>query len=202
MELSKPLMLNTQLFQQQFGKPFYDDFQTFYAECFEDAQAYVLDKCFDKVCEYYGIWKDLNVWDDVRELAADVLAEMKFNAQQEYNRIKDETEDIDFDPAETPYIQIDVPSDEDVFNSYIEACQAEDIGAELFEETSDILCERLADIYSTDELTDSEEETLMQEIDEAYGEDPDTMISIAKNNNLEQLKAFTDKKLEEYRQNL
>ena len=29
MEFSKPLMLNTQMFEQQFGKPFYDDFQTF-----------------------------------------------------------------------------------------------------------------------------------------------------------------------------
>ena len=199
MEFSKPLMLNTQLFEQQFGKPFYDDFQAFWGECFTDARAYVPGKCFDRVCEYYWIWEDLNTWDIVSDLGNDVLEEMKFCAQQEFNRIKDEVEDIDFDPAETPYIQIDVPSDEDVFNSYIEACQAEDVGAELFEEISDILCERLADIYSTDELTDSEEETLMQEIDEEMGEDPDTMMSIAKNNNLEQFKAFTDKKLKELR---
>lgn len=199
MEFSKPLMLNTQLFEQQFGKPFYDDFQAFWDECFTDARAYVPGKCFDRVCEYYWIWEDLNTWDIVSDLGNDVLEEMKFCAQQEFNRIKDEVEDIDFNPAETPYIQVDVPSDEDVFNSYIEACQAEDVGAELFEEISDILCERLADIYSTDELTDSEEETLMQEIDEEMGEDPDTMMSIAKNNNLEQFKAFTDKKLKELR---
>lgn len=199
MEFSKPLMLNTQMFEQQFGKPFYDDFQAFWDECFTDARAYVPGKCFDRVCEYYWIWEDLNTWDIVSDLGNDVLEEMKFCAQQEFNRIKDEVEDIDFNPAETPYIQVDVPSDEDVFNSYIEACQAEDVGAELFEEISDILCERLADIYSTDELTDSEEETLMQEIDEEMGEDPDTMMSIAKNNNLEQFKAFTDKKLKELR---
>lgn len=199
MEFSKPLMLNTQMFEQQFGKPFYDDFQAFWDECFTDARAYVPGKCFDRVCEYYWIWEDLNMWDIVSDLGNDVLEEMKFCAQQEFNRIKDEVEDIDFNPAETPYIQVDVPSDEDVFNSYIEACQAEDVGAELFEEISDILCERLADIYSTDELTDSEEETLMQEIDEEMGEDPDTMMSIAKNNNLEQFKAFTDKKLKELR---
>lgn len=192
-------MLNTQMFEQQFGKPFYDDFQAFWDECFTDARAYVPGKCFDRVCEYYWIWEDLNTWDIVSDLGNDVLEEMKFCAQQEFNRIKDEVEDIDFNPAETPYIQVDVPSDEDVFNSYIEACQAEDVGAELFEEISDILCERLADIYSTDELTDSEEETLMQEIDEEMGEDPDTMMSIAKNNNLEQFKAFTDKKLKELR---
>ena len=54
-------------------------------------------------------------------------------------------------------------------------------------------------VHSTDELTDSEEEYLMQSIDEYVGEDPDTMMSIAKNNNLEQLKAYTDKELEEYR---
>ena len=199
MEFSKPLMLNTQLFEQQFGKPFYDDFQAFWDECFTDARAYVPGKCFDRVCEYYWIWEDLNTWDIVSDLGNDVLEEMKFCAQQEFNRIKDEVEDIDFNPAETPYIQVDVPSDEDVFNSYIEACQAEDVGAELFEEISDILCERLADIYSTDELTDSEEETLMQEIDEEMGIDIRIVMSIAKNNNLEQFKAFTDKKLKELR---
>lgn len=199
MELSKPLMLNTQMFEQQFGKPFYDDFQTFYDECFGDARAYVFDKCLDRVCEYYWIWEDLNTWDIVSDLGNDVLEEMKACAQQEFNRIKDETEDIDFDPAETPYIQIDVPTDEDVFNSYIDACNTEDIGADLFEEITDILCNMLSDIYGADELTDSEDEMLMQEIDEAYGEDPDTMISIAKNNNLEQLKVYTDKKLEENR---
>ena len=191
MEFSKPLMLNTQLFEQQFGKPFYDDFQTFYEKCFTDARVYVVDKCLDRVCAYYQVWEDLNTWDIIRDVGNDVLEEMKACAQQEFNRIKDETEDIDFDPAETPYIQIDVPTDEDVFNSYIDA--------DLFEEISDILCNMLDDIYSTDELTDSEEETLMQEIDEEMGEDPDTMMSIAKNNNLEQLKAFTDKKLEELR---
>lgn len=150
------------------------------------------------MCEYYWIYEDLDTWDIVSDLGNDVLEEMKFCAQQEFNRIKDEVENIDFDPAETPYIQIDVPSDEDVFNSYIDACQAEDINADLFEEITNILCNMLADIYSTDELTDSEDEMLMQEIDEAYGEDPDKMISIAKNNNLEQLKAFTDKELEKY----
>ena len=199
MEFSKPLMLNTQMFEQQFGKPFYDDFQTFWDECFTDARAYVPDKCLDRVCEYYWIWEDLNVWDIVSDLGNDVLEEMKACAQQEFNRIKDETEDIDFDPAETPYIQIDVPSDEDVFNSYLDACQAEDVDADLFEEISDILCNMLDDIYSTGELTDSEEEYLMQSIDEYVGENPDTMINIAKNNNLEQLKAYTDKELEEYR---
>lgn len=200
MEFSKPLMLNTQIFEQQFGKPFYDDFQTFWDECFVDTRvSYVSDKCFDKVCEYYGIWEDLNTWDIIVDLGRDVLEEMKACAQQEFNQIKDETEDVDFDPAETPYIQVDIPNDEDVFNSYIDACQAEDVGAELFEEISDILCNMLDDIYSTDELTDSEEEYLMQSIDEYVGEDPDTMINIAKNNNLEQLKTYTDKELEKYR---
>lgn len=151
------------------------------------------------MCEYYWIWEDLNTWDIVSDLGNDVLEEMKFCAQQEFNRIKDEVEDIDFDPTETPYIQVDVPSDEDVFNSYIDACQAEDINADLFEEISDILCNMLDDIYSTDELTDSEEEYLMQSIDEYVGEDPDTMINIAKKNNLEQLKTYTDKELEKYR---
>ena len=141
----------------------------------------------------------MNTWDIVSDLGNDVLEEMKFCAQQEFNRIKDEVEDIDFDPTETPYIQVDVPSDEDVFNSYIDACQAEDINADLFEEISDILCNMLDDIYSTDELTDSEEEYLMQSIDEYVGEDPDTMINIAKKNNLEQLKTYTDKELEKYR---
>lgn len=192
-------MLNTQMFEQQFGKPFYDDFQTFWDECFVDARAYVPDKCLDRVCEYYWIWEDLNTWDIVSDLGNNVLEEMKACAQQEFNRIKDETENIDFDPTETLYIQVDVPSDEDVFNSYIAACQAEDIEENLFDEISDILCNRLDDIYSTDELTDSEEETLMQDIDEEVCENPDKMISIAKNNNLEQLKAFTDKKLEELR---
>lgn len=200
MELSKPLMLNTQLFQQQFGKPFYDDFQTFYAECFEEAKAYVFDKCFDKVCEYYGIWKDLDVWNEVLDIADTVLADMKFNAQQEYDRIKNETDDIDYDPNEHQYIQIDVPNEKDIFDDYIGYCEDEGVWEKIDDEVCHDVCEMTSEVYS-DEVTDLEDEYIYGQVMEDFGKNPDEIMEIDRNHDLAKLESLVNKWLEEYRQN-
>lgn len=107
------------------------------------------------------------------------------------------TDDIDFDSSETPYINVEVPSEDDIYDEFLNQCESEDIGVDLFEEISDILCNMLLDVYPSGELSDSEEEYLMQSIDETIGEIPDEMMDIAKAHNLETLKAFADKKLKE-----
>lgn len=200
MKLSKPLMLKTQLFQQQFGKPFYDDFQTFYSECFEEAQAYVLDKCFDKVCEYYGIWKDLDAWNEVLDIADTVLADMKFNAQQEYNRIKNETDDIDYDPNEHQYIQIDVPNEKDIFDDYIDYCEDEGVWEKIDDEVCHDVCKMTSEVYS-DEVTDLEDEYIYGQVMDDFGGNPDEIMEIDRNHDLAKLESLVNKWLEEYRQN-
>lgn len=199
MEFSKPLMLNTQIFEQQFGKPFYDDFQTFYDECFGETQEYVRDQAIQRVCDWWNIWKGLDVYQDVVDLANDVLEDMKEYAKAEYERISDEVDNPDFDSNEHPYIEIDIPTDDDIFDAYLDYAVNNNIEVEKDDEVIERTIDMVGELDGSSEISDSEEETLMQEIDEAYGSDPDTMISIAKNNNLEQLKTFTDKKLEELR---
>lgn len=107
------------------------------------------------------------------------------------------TDDIDFNSSETPYINVEVPSEGDIYDEFLNQCESEDIGADLFEEISDILCNMLLDVYPSGELSDSEEEYLMQSIDEAIGESPDEMMDIARAHNLVALKTFADKKLKE-----
>lgn len=198
MELSKPLMLNTQVYLQRFGKPFYDDFQTFYDECYGDAKAYVYDICFDRICEWYGIWEDLDTYDEVLELGNDVLEEMKWNAKNEFNRIKDETEDIDFDPNEYPYIEIDIPNDNDIFNAYIDHCDNDCIGGKANEEIGEKAVEMTAELYSSSEISDLEDEYIINYILDEQSETPDVIENIVKNHDLTKLQKIVETALNEY----
>lgn len=199
MEFSKPLMLNTQMLEQQFGKPFYDDFQTFYDECFGEAQEYVRDQAIQRVCDWWNIWKGLDVYQDVVDLANDVLKDMKEYAKAEYERISDEVDNPDFDSNEHPYIEIDIPIDDDIFDAYLDYAVNNNIEVEKDDEVIERTIDMVGELDGSSEISDLEDEYVMNYLYDVQSSNPDTIDDIAENHDLTKLQKLYDDALEEYR---